>query len=58
MARRAERSSTGHNVTTMDKGNRQLPAWLVGFLLALIVFAVVLVALNLLGIGDDPSLGP
>jgi hypothetical protein len=30
------------------------PAWLVGLILAIIVFVAVIVVFNLLGYGDDP----
>jgi hypothetical protein len=33
---------------------RELPAWLVGLLIALFVFAGVLVAFHVLGFGDNP----
>jgi antibiotic biosynthesis monooxygenase (ABM) superfamily enzyme len=36
---------------------KRMPAWLLGLLIALVVFAVVLVAANLLGFGDDPAIG-
>lgn len=38
-------------------GKRQWPAWLVGLLVAIVVFAVALLVANLLGYGDDPSIG-
>lgn len=44
----------------MHRGPRtkkKLPAWLVGLLIAIVVFAVVLVVANLLGYGDDPAIG-
>lgn len=41
----------------MSEDKRQLPPWLVGLILALIVFVVVLVVLNALGYGDDPAVG-
>jgi hypothetical protein len=34
-----------------------MPAWLVGLILGAIVFAVVLFVLEVLGYGDDPSIG-
>jgi hypothetical protein len=42
----------------MSNEKRQLPAWLIGLILAILVFVVVLVLFNTLGFGDDPSLGP
>ena len=44
-------------MTPMSDERRQLPPWLMGLILALILFVVVLVVLNLLGYGDDPALG-
>jgi hypothetical protein len=41
----------------MSEYKKQLPPWLVGLILAVIVFAVVLVVLNALGYGDDPAVG-
>jgi hypothetical protein len=41
----------------MSEDKRQLPPWLVGLILAVIVFVVVLVVLNALGYGDDPAVG-
>lgn len=45
----------------MARGRRrekkQMPAWLVGLILGAIVFAVVLFVLEVLGYGDDPSIG-
>ncbi len=36
---------------------RQMPAWLVGLILAVVVFVIVLVIFNVMGFGDDPALG-
>ena len=33
---------------------RKLPAWLVGLILAAVIFAAVFLILNILGFGDDP----
>jgi hypothetical protein len=41
----------------MSEQKRRLPAWLLGLILAIVVFAVALILLNILGYGDDPSLG-
>lgn len=35
-------------------GERRLPPWLLGLLIAVVVFAVVIATFSLLGIGDDP----
>jgi len=44
-------------MASMSEERRQLPPWLTGLILALVLFVVVLVVLNLLGYGDDPALG-
>jgi antibiotic biosynthesis monooxygenase (ABM) superfamily enzyme len=36
---------------------KKLPAWLLGLIIALVIFAIVLVVANLLGFGDDPAIG-
>jgi hypothetical protein len=36
---------------------RPRPAWLIGLVIAVVLFALVLVLLNVLGYGDDPSFG-
>jgi hypothetical protein len=41
----------------MNKHKKQLAPWLVGLIIAVIVFAIVLVVLNALGYGDDPAVG-
>ena len=41
----------------MSEEKSQLPPWLVGLILAVVVFVVVLVLLNALGYGDDPAVG-
>lgn len=33
---------------------QKLPTWLVGFILALVLFGIVLLVLSILGLGDDP----
>lgn len=33
------------------------PPWLVGLMLAIVVFIVLLIVVNLLGYGDDPAVG-
>lgn len=40
-----------------ERTPRSLPPWLIGLLIAIVIFAVVLVIANLLGYGDDPALG-
>ena len=42
----------------MSEEKRQVPPWLAGLILAVIVFVVALVVLNALGYGDDPALVP
>lgn len=46
---------SGHN-GAMAKHRKRMPAWLVGLILAVIVFVAVLVAINALGYGDNPVL--
>jgi hypothetical protein len=36
---------------------RRLPPWLIGLILAVILFVVVLLTANILGFGDDPVVG-
>jgi len=36
---------------------RRLPPWLLGLLLAVVVFAVALLVASVLGLGDDPVVG-
>ncbi|HEY5891093.1 MAG TPA: hypothetical protein VIW94_10380 [Acidimicrobiia bacterium] len=36
---------------------RQVPTWLVGLAIAIVVFGVVILVANLVGYGDDPSIG-
>lgn len=36
---------------------RQLPPWLLGLILATVVFVVALLLANVLGFGDDPVVG-
>jgi hypothetical protein len=38
----------------MTDRERRRPAWVLGLLIAILVFAVVAVISSLLGIGDDP----
>lgn len=41
----------------MGKHERKLPPWLLGLMIAVVVFVVALLALNVLGFGDDPVIG-
>ncbi len=36
---------------------REFPAWLWGLLIAIVVFAAVIVVARMLGYGDDPAIG-
>lgn len=36
---------------------KKMPAWLIGLIIAIVIFAVVLVFANILGFGDDPAIG-
>lgn len=38
----------------MARHNKPVPAWLMGLIIAAVVFALVLVVFNVLGFGDDP----
>ncbi len=38
----------------MPEQKRKLPAWLVGLMIAAVVFAAVLLIFSALGFGDDP----
>jgi hypothetical protein len=40
----------------MAKHRKRTPAWLVGLVIAVLVFIAVLVAINALGYGDNPVL--
>lgn len=42
---------------TQKPSRSPLPVWLVGLLIAVVVFVVVLVVANMLGFGDDPAIG-
>jgi hypothetical protein len=37
-----------------EEGKRKLPAWLLGLIIAVFVFAAVLLLFSALGFGDDP----
>lgn len=36
---------------------RRPPAWLVGLLIAIVLFAIFLLVVSWLGLGDDPGVG-
>ncbi len=38
----------------MARHQRKLPPWLLGFIIAVVVFVAALVVFSLLGYGDDP----
>lgn len=38
----------------MARRDKKPPSWLLGLVLAVIVFALILVVLDVLGFGDDP----
>lgn len=38
----------------MARHNKPTPAWLLGLIIAAVVFVLVLVVFNALGFGDDP----
>ena len=40
-----------------EKPKKQIPAWLMGLIFAVIVAVVLLLVLDALGYGDDPSVG-
>ena len=41
----------------MAKEAKRIPAWLLGLILAAVVFAFALLIFNALGFGDDPVVG-
>jgi hypothetical protein len=41
----------------MEDERRRMPPWLIGLIIAVILFVLVLIVARLLGVGDDPSLG-
>jgi hypothetical protein len=41
----------------MEPERRQLPPWLLGLMIAVVLFALVLVVAYALGYGDDPVVG-
>jgi hypothetical protein len=44
-------------MVVMTSHRKRMAPWLAGLILAVVVFLVILVVANLLGLGDDPSLG-
>jgi hypothetical protein len=43
--------------TQLRDEKSQRPAWLIGLIIAIVIFIVIVVLANILGFGDDPSLG-
>lgn len=41
----------------MARHTKRLPAWLLGLIIAALVFALVLIISGALGVGDDPVVG-
>jgi ABC-type dipeptide/oligopeptide/nickel transport system permease subunit len=41
----------------VGRHKRKLPPWLVGLMIAIVVFVLALTAMNILGFGDDPVVG-
>ena len=41
----------------MEPERRRLPPWLIGLILAIVLFVTVLLVANVLGYGDDPVVG-
>ncbi|HEY4606189.1 MAG TPA: hypothetical protein VIH55_00960 [Acidimicrobiia bacterium] len=41
----------------MSEERRPIPPWLLGLILAVIVFAIALMVVSALGYGDDPAVG-
>lgn len=39
---------------SMTGDDKRMPAWLLGLIVAVVVFALVLLVFNVLGFGDDP----
>ena len=40
-----------------EKPRKKIPAWLMGFIFAVIISVVALLILDAMGYGDDPSVG-
>lgn len=45
-------------MSTMAKHTGQMPAWLLGLIIAVAVFAIGLLVFAALGYGDDPVIDP
>ena len=43
-------------MTDEKETKRQIPAWLLGLILAAVVFVVVILVFQALGFGDDPAI--
>lgn len=41
----------------MARHAKRLPAWVLGLLIAALIFALILIISGLLGVGDDPVVG-
>lgn len=41
----------------MSDGDRRVPPWLMGLILAAVIFAAALIVFTALGYGDDPVIG-
>ncbi len=41
-----------------ETGRRKLPPWLLGLLIAAVLFTIALIVFQALGFGDDPVLDP
>lgn len=52
--RRAGSGLSPERSAAVTKHRRRLQPWLLGLLIAVVVFAAALLALDLLGFGDDP----
>jgi hypothetical protein len=46
-----------HERSSGQASKRRLPPWLLGLILATVVFVVALLVANALGFGDDPVVG-
>ena len=46
-----------HKRSSGEESKRRLPPWLLGLILATVVFLVALLIANALGFGDDPVVG-
>ena len=43
-------------MTEEREPKRRLPAWLLGFILAVVIFVVMILVFRALGFGDDPAI--